>query len=465
MKTKLIIILCLITFNAFSQDWMPFQEGQKSYYTYESNGDILVDDFKILASNTEGIQTHYTFHEIYGLEGEISEENQQELHMWFFQSERFNFIDAVLRNDSIEFNFCFEWDQEYISTLFKPFSSIGESWTSNDYIITCDTIIETNFLGITDSVKIFSYENSSGDNGQIELSKHHGFVNFCWFFEDTPTYSLIGLHEADFSYGFSAPKLEDFFTYMPEDIMFKRYYSESYDISQPTIARGYKDSIKEVYYSEDTIIYNIHRWTRNESEIHESDYSDYHVSGVEGRFINNELGWIGMTNIEDYPDIFHTKPLALEIQGNDTIVIMSIRKNLCEYYDNSIQLIPDASTDITYKTGFGETLRIVASSGGVAEIELIGGIIDGNEWGTQLTIGIEEFEESNLNIFPNPCKNRIEINEIAGSFKYSIYNSNGQLINTGASQEFINTEDLKSGIYILKLHAEGREYLTQIVKH
>ncbi len=464
MKQVFFLALCLIAFSAYSQDWMPFQQGQKSYYSYESNDEILVDDFEILASSTEGGQTHYTFHEIQGLEEEISESNQQELIMFFFYEDNHNFIDAVLKNDSLEFNFYYEWDEEYISTLFKPFSGIGESWTSDDYTITCDTIIEETFYGITDSIKIFTYENTSGDSGQIKLSKHHGFLNFCWFLEYTEEYTLIGLHGSDFSYGFSAPEFHDFFTYMPEDIMYISYHSEPYDISQPSTGFNYKDSITGVYISEDTIIYDIHRWSVNYSGVYESDYSDYHFSGCEGRFLTNELGWIGITNVEDYPDIFHTEPLALEIQGDDTIITMSIRKNLCEYHDNSIQLIPDASTDITYKKGLGETYRIVSSSGGIAEIELIGGVIDGHEWGTPIVIGINEVSKENITVFPNPCQDKIQISGIDNQFTYQIIDNQGKIIFKGKSVNTILTNQLSKGIYQLEINVGNTRYSTKLIK-
>lgn len=464
MKQVFFLALCLLAFSAYSQDWMPFQQGQKSYFSYESNDEILVDDFEILASSTVEGQTHYTFHEIQGLEEEISEDNLRELFMVFFYEDNHNFIDADLKNDSLEFNFYYEWDEEYISTLFKPFSDIGDSWTSDNYTITCDTIIEETFYDITDSVKIFNYENTSGDNGQIKLSKHHGFLNFCWFLENTEEYTQIGLHGSDFSYGFSAPEFHDFFTYMPGDIMYISYYSESYDISQPTIARSYKDSITDTYYSEDTIIYDIHRWTRYESDIHESDYSDYHFSGIEGRFLTNELGWISISDVDIYPGIFYTKPLVLNIQDNDTIVTMRIFENLYENYDNYIHIVIDASTDIIYKTGLGETYRFVASSGGTAEIELIGGVISGNEWGTPIVIGINEVSKENITVFPNPCQDKIQISGIDNQFTYRIINNQGKIMSKGKSVNTILTNQLSEGIYQLEINVGNTSYSTKLIK-
>ena len=143
---------------------------------------------------------------------------------------------------------------------------------------------------------------------------------------------------------------------------------------------------------------------------------------------------------------------------------MSIRKNLCEYHDNSIQLIPDASTDITYKTGLGETYRIVSSSGGIAEIELIGGVISGNEWGTPIVIGINEISKENITVFPNPCQDKIQISGIDNQFTYRIINNQGKIISKGKSVNTILTNQLSEGIYQLNINVGNTRYSTKLIK-
>ena len=58
-----------------------------------------------------------------------------------------------------------------------------------------------------------------------------------------------------------------------------------------------------------------------------------------------------------------------------------------------------------------------------------------------------------LIVYPNPCRDRLQIEGVEEGEKISIYNLQGQLVrqNVGCKvQNYLPIEDLSSGVYILK---------------
>ncbi len=94
----------------------------------------------------------------------------------------------------------------------------------------------------------------------------------------------------------------------------------------------------------------------------------------------------------------------------------------------------------------------------------------GNDTIGSLTVGIQiEKVNSNFQVYPNPCRDKISINSgnYQGNNLYEIYNLQGILVkslsDTDNSLE-ISTSDLLQGIYILKIfNSEGTHYF-KIIK-
>jgi hypothetical protein len=242
------------------------------------------------------------------------------------------------------------------------------------------------------------------------------------------------------------------------------YHSESYDISEPSFGYLYQDSITDIHISADTIIYNIHEWKKQNGQVYETNYTDYHLKSGEGQFLNNELNCLGFTDGGGYYSIFLTKPLSFEIINTDTIVSMYITSVSCEYFDNYISPNIDGSEYFTYKNGLGKTYMRAEGSGGVSTVELVGGVISGTEWGTQIIMGINEITNQQIRAYPNPCLDNININGLDNDFTFRIYNSTGIIIESGKSSKIITTDKLKAGIYFLEIQTKNNCYTTRIVK-
>lgn len=85
---------------------------------------------------------------------------------------------------------------------------------------------------------------------------------------------------------------------------------------------------------------------------------------------------------------------------------------------------------------------------------------------TDLTVDILTVNESkNIQIFPNPVDDILNIKGLDSSFKYKIYSLSGKLINAGISSNHkIELGEMVSGTYILNLKTEEKTYSLRFVK-
>ena len=79
-------------------------------------------------------------------------------------------------------------------------------------------------------------------------------------------------------------------------------------------------------------------------------------------------------------------------------------------------------------------------------------------------LSINSYEVSNINLFPNPVKNRLELSTSEPLKKVDVYNTLGKKVKTSTSTK-INLSNLKSGIYILIIDLKNGDRITKkIVK-
>ena len=80
--------------------------------------------------------------------------------------------------------------------------------------------------------------------------------------------------------------------------------------------------------------------------------------------------------------------------------------------------------------------------------------------------GIEEVENENIKIYPNPANDfiNIEINDNHnGNFNISIYNSLGIKVMETSNENTINIEDLPSGMYFINVTTENLNKTKKII--
>lgn len=87
----------------------------------------------------------------------------------------------------------------------------------------------------------------------------------------------------------------------------------------------------------------------------------------------------------------------------------------------------------------------------------------GIEEGEELSLSTEEFNRNqNVNLFPNPSSDFVEVSNIQGSQNYSIISSLGQIVVEGTitNGDKVDINAINNGVYYLKL--EGGQTLTFI---
>jgi len=85
-------------------------------------------------------------------------------------------------------------------------------------------------------------------------------------------------------------------------------------------------------------------------------------------------------------------------------------------------------------------------------------------------VGIDEFADSDLCIFPNPSSlgGQVKIEGLTGDGSLTIYNEQGQIIKRdrlgATSTHQLDTTSLSSGIYILRLHTyDGKDLTSKLL--
>src|SRR5690606_38663680 len=90
-------------------------------------------------------------------------------------------------------------------------------------------------------------------------------------------------------------------------------------------------------------------------------------------------------------------------------------------------------------------------------------VFDDITWTCYSVLSNDEFDMSSIKIYPNPVKNELHIN-LNTNFETTveIYNVLGRkmLNQTIQNSEIISTENLSSGVYILKL-TQGNQTMTK----
>ncbi|MDB4533621.1 S8 family peptidase [Vicingaceae bacterium] len=150
------------------------------------------------------------------------------------------------------------------------------------------------------------------------------------------------------------------------------------------------------------------------------------------------------------------KPL-LTILGNDTITYVSSEQ--IQWYYNSSEIIGETDTIHIAQTNGFYHLQITDSYGCSINSDTL----------NLLAIGIEEFENDFISIYPNPSSGNVNVNfEIDNIQKIDLVNSIGKTV---LSEEIIDSSKIlefdfskfTDGIYYLKLTTSESQYLKKLI--
>ena len=94
-------------------------------------------------------------------------------------------------------------------------------------------------------------------------------------------------------------------------------------------------------------------------------------------------------------------------------------------------------------------------------------LIESNKpvWGTCPSLGIDDQNQLDISIYPNPVIDKLFVQGLSNPTKISVYNILGKLVFSKTTSSEINVDNLQSGIYILKIVDNQKEIVRRFIKN
>jgi len=86
-------------------------------------------------------------------------------------------------------------------------------------------------------------------------------------------------------------------------------------------------------------------------------------------------------------------------------------------------------------------------------------------WGTCPSFGLDDQNQLDISIYPNPVIDKLFIQGLSNPTKISVYDVLGKLVLSKTTSSEINVDNLQSGIYIVKIVDEQNEIVRKFIKN
>ena len=480
-QTIFLLLILLLSSNIEAQNWKPLNLSDKYNYQIDT-ADYITNTLWL--DSVEVIEDDSVFYmnRIMTMCDTCSD-NENDYYALKNQPQ-FLMRKMIKKSDSL---YIFSDTTEFI---IKPLSNYADTWIFNEAnsisaIITA--VIEENIFGQIDSVKIISLSNGK----IIKISKNFGILQF-FDWQTNANYSLVGIEDNRY-FGEQVVNFYDFYNFQIGDV-FQRLIvnsgAESFDseyIKYTILSKQeFIDSIK--YHVEGKYKF-IHYEFGNSYE--ENYLIDSIITFYNTQFINlynHECVKINDYINEDYYEGWFDEAVDnLEIYKEDNLLVKSIygASNSLDskYYKPTIEnpdfleivLFPEMIV-IEYKESLGLTnYHINIFEFGFSD-RLIGYIRDGITYGEVFPdswYGISNVENinNNIQIYPNPAQNFININlhsTNTQNIKINIFDYTGKIVLSTYSQNSnpqIDISALKTGMYFITIKSDKNIYKSKFIKH
>jgi hypothetical protein len=511
MRRQYALAILFLPLIAAAQDWALFPQGMALYYADSAALPVTADLYLMDSVRTEGDQELQFFNmqawrEALGTcASTLSDPNGNlDLLDYFLHWPK---DSLIVRNDTV-----FQYS-EYGSLpfFFLPQAFVGQQWTvtsdypGNDYgaiTITCTGLEQRTFLGITDSVKVFSLTPNGSSQGQLPvdafqmvLSKSYGlveFVPFNLFLYHPPTMDftsleVIGIRQGSDTLGFRKPDFSDFFHLHAGDVMVWEFEHYPGDISQPWYHFYVRDTITSSVITPDSVQYGIDRFRIDLGLGPDTSYSlvqrgyrtEYgSILGIGPNSLTPAHGtgafqdpYFTSGGIENWLYATSTFRLRLDPGSQDTITALSYSlSNLLIVTENcEVNEVIDEGFAAALDTRAGFTL--VDWSDVIMNVHrwtLIGSVIDGVPDGNY-TVGLAEprIEPSMILVRPNPAHDHIFLQLASGgnALTYEFRDAMGRFRKSGVySAKGIPVSELPAGLYVVRASLGDRTAVARFVK-
>jgi hypothetical protein len=404
----------------------------------------------------------------------------------------------VERNDTVFFSSGYSISPFY----FLPKATVGQSWTvtstysGNAYdqiTVSCTSIEQRTFLGVTDSVKTFALAANGTvagqmpiDGFQMQLSKEHGLIEYVPFvlflYHPASTgyrsFKLAGMDNAGSIHGYRQSGFSDYFHLSVGDILLWKTVNDPDDYSQPTTTAYRRDSITNSEITPDAVTYTF-------DEIYQHpDHSFTQTTGMTAYYSRSDLAKFldvapndmalgtGMFDSGTGMDmLWGSGPLRLSLaaNGNDTITSFAFGTDGSMLDTTNCFVVP------AWDTGFGWTFDTRAGldaycyyAFGIRCTTLIAWRISGEQVG-DIALSIDELDASDRGslIYPNPVTDRVFLHDkaLVNGATYAIYDGLGHQVRSGEiSGNGIAVQDLPKGLYVVHIIRDRRTVIARFVK-
>ncbi len=499
-------LLLLAVLPASAQDWELFPLGQRSAYVDSTQNPVSVETLTMDSVYQSGdAQTMYfnsafkksVFADCTSWEGESS----------VGPAYSYGIDSLVALNDTVYYT----TEGSTSPFYFLPLATVGQSWPvvsiywGNDYTtitITCISMGLSTFMGVTDSVKIFSLTPNGSSSGQAPisdqqfvLSKSRGLLHYVPFsqFLIHPSYTpfgsreLIGLQVGAVTAGYRQPSFSDYFHLSVGDLRAWKVLIGSDWYGVPDQYEYLADSITAVVNTPDSVIYTFDR------TYYQSDGSILQLLGSIERYVKRDLnamvtaptheftlghgfvlGTYGsvQNDTEVAPAIWMSGPIVRSVDPSelDTITSFTLTNGGDEMDTASCTLIPvsDIYREVHFDTRAGLTMKSVDNIGPWTQT-LIGYRIDGVSEG-DLSVGIIEdrtISHDAMSVLPNPSQESILLQGIpqGAAGQFTVYDGLGRAVMHGALPvSSLSVEGLQQSVYVVQVRLLDRIVTARFVK-
>lgn len=504
MKKIPLLLACCLSMATSAQDWAPFPFGSSLYYADSSSSPVTAELYLMDSVRTEGSEQLQFFNR-QAWRAALGDCAATLSDPWGAFTAGWPTDSLIIRNDTI-----FQYTAYgSLPFLFLPQATVGQSWVvatdfpGNAYdtiTVTCAVLEQRTFLGITDSVKVFTMAPNGASDGQVPissyeivLSKAHGlveFIPFTQFLNHPPSVqyrplSLIGMDGANGTAGFTKPGFTDFFHLHPGDVLIWEYKDYPGDISQPWTHIYARDSITGSLITGDSVRYHLYRrqyqWNGVLDTVLNLSYTGYrsqyqylvdigptavtvpHTSGGVDPYF--PVGGLGQA-------FFATSAYSVEEVPGAPSPVLSWSYGITGHWLNTEICGPTEMVDL----GYGARLDTRAGAnfvdwsdviGNIRKWALIGSVIDGVPDG-DLTLGVDEGSVTahDLRVYPNPVRDRLSIQAGPDAISpFVITDAMGRVVLRGQTDgNGIAVEQLPKGPYLLRMQVGGQSMTARFVK-
>ncbi|MBK7570730.1 MAG: T9SS type A sorting domain-containing protein [Bacteroidetes bacterium] len=506
MKNIIFCLFILIALKSNSTDWDLFPLEQRSYFSYphfsgRTGVELYIMDSVVLNGQNKA---SYSRKKIPNANYGQCNIDSIRATIWTGITPDNKLIDSLGTIGDTTFYYSAE------STLpfyFFTNAQVGQSWTitsdywANDYneiAITCDSIYQTSFLGITDSVKSFSMVPNGMSANQVPisnfrmiLSKNYGIIEmvpFAMFLEHHPSIDffsmqIVGLDNGAIQRGYSQPLFADYFKLSAGDILFWHYHRYPSNIQQPRIEENYRDTITAADFYADSVVYTYDRVIEHEDLSLSFQYGNhkYFRRADLELIVESAPDWFTFgtdhnldSYISSYNPTYYWSTLEMLV-GADSITGDTITTIRAITADNALDTVSCAlgmTADIFREIIFNNKEGIISYcdyAWGDDCLELVGSRINGIQNGN-ISLDVDDMQISSLNeliIYPSPVSNIIKVSSRFNLINsdLEIYNCVGKLMKKSKLiLPEISVSDLSAGIYFVKLNSTQGSYAGKFIK-